>query len=149
LIFWKLKNGIPKLSRIYLKTKASTATKSTELSCPIVDDTIDNMLSYFLGKNISFSLNIIDLDICSGFQKMVLLNQFIIPGGQVTTYKSIANQIKRPDSVRAVGNALANNPFPIIIPCHRTVKSDGTPGGYQGGTQMKAQLLEMEGIEFS
>ncbi|HUV77781.1 MAG TPA: MGMT family protein [Desulfobacterales bacterium] len=48
----------------------------------------------------------------------------------------------------AVGTALAKNPFPIIIPCHRAVRSDGTLGGYQGGLEMKRALLEMEGVCF-
>jgi len=48
----------------------------------------------------------------------------------------------------AVGTALAKNPFPIVIPCHRAVRSDGTLGGYQGGLEMKRALLEMEGVYF-
>jgi methylated-DNA-[protein]-cysteine S-methyltransferase len=54
----------------------------------------------------------------------------------------------KPSAARAVGRALATNPFPIIIPCHRAVRSDGSLGGYQGGLAMKRALLEMEGVEF-
>jgi len=50
---------------------------------------------------------------------------------------------------RAVGRALAENPFPILIPCHRAVRADGAIGGYQGGSAMKRALLEMEGVEFT
>jgi methylated-DNA-[protein]-cysteine S-methyltransferase len=53
-----------------------------------------------------------------------------------------------PRAARAVGTALANNPFPIIIPCHRTIRADGTPGGFGGGIMMKRNLLEMEGVRF-
>ncbi|MHA1663588.1 MAG: methylated-DNA--[protein]-cysteine S-methyltransferase, partial [Candidatus Thorarchaeota archaeon] len=49
---------------------------------------------------------------------------------------------------RAVGNALARNPFPIIVPCHRAIRSDRTLGGFQGGLKMKRRILEMEGVEF-
>ncbi len=53
------------------------------------------------------------------------------------------------NGARVVGNALARNPFPIIIPCHRAIKSNGALGGFQGGIKMKRALLELEGIEFS
>ena len=57
--------------------------------------------------------------------------------------------IGTPNGARAVGNALANNPFPLVIPCHRVIKSDGGLGGFGGGLQMKKYLLENEGINFS
>ncbi|MFW9819288.1 MAG: MGMT family protein, partial [Candidatus Thorarchaeota archaeon] len=72
-----------------------------------------------------------------------------IPRGWVSTYLRIANYIGLYNGARVVGNALAKNPFPIIIPCHRAIKTNGELGGYQGGTTMKKKLLEMEGIEFS
>jgi len=53
-----------------------------------------------------------------------------------------------PGAGRAVGNALARNPFPLVIPCHRAVRSDGALGGYQGGVQMKRKLLALEGVAF-
>ena len=71
-----------------------------------------------------------------------------IPRGRVSTYKRIAAHLGSPTGARAVGNALAGNPFPIIIPCHRAVRSDMSLGGYQGGLSMKRRLLEMEGITF-
>jgi methylated-DNA-[protein]-cysteine S-methyltransferase len=54
-----------------------------------------------------------------------------------------------PGAARAVGTALARNPFPIIIPCHRTVRSNGDLGGFGGGLKMKRELLELEGVQFS
>jgi len=56
--------------------------------------------------------------------------------------------VGRPNGARAVGNALANNPFPVIVPCHRAIRTDRSLGGYQGGFKMKRTLLEMEGIDF-
>ena len=91
----------------------------------------------------------IDFDQCSGIQKKVLLAEYDIPRGWVSTYKRIANKIGIPKGARVVGNALARNPFPIVIPCHRAIKSNGELGGFQGGIEMKQTLLEMEGIEFS
>ncbi|MFX1447402.1 MAG: methylated-DNA--[protein]-cysteine S-methyltransferase, partial [Promethearchaeota archaeon] len=69
--------------------------------------------------------------------------------GWVSTYKRIADKIGIPKGARVVGNALAKNPFPIIIPCHRAIKSNGELGGFQGGLEMKQVLLEMEKIKFS
>ena len=66
----------------------------------------------------------------------------------MSTYGRLAGQLGLSKASRAVGNSLARNPFPIVIPCHRAVRSDGELGGYQGGAGMKRALLEMEGIEF-
>jgi methylated-DNA-[protein]-cysteine S-methyltransferase len=88
------------------------------------------------------------MGICSGFQQEVLRAEHGIPRGSVSTYQRIARHLGSPNGSRAVGNALANNPFPIIIPCHRAIRSDRSLGGYQGGVKMKRTLLEMEDIEF-
>ena len=79
------------------------------------------------------------------FQWQVLKTTLAIPLGETRSYKWIAQQIGSPKSVRAVGQALRRNPYPLIIPCHRVIKSDGTLGGYAGryGSQ-KARLLKLE-----
>ena len=71
-----------------------------------------------------------------------------IPKGEVRTYKQIAKSIGKPKSSRAVANACAKNPYPIVIPCHRVIRSDGTVGGYsgEGGVKLKKELLKKEGI---
>lgn len=71
-----------------------------------------------------------------------------IPSGKVSTYSRIASKLGNSSAARAVGNALARNPFPLVIPCHRAIRSDGSLGGYAGGIDMKKKLLELEGIEF-
>ena len=70
-----------------------------------------------------------------------------IPRGEVRTYKELAIQINRPKSARAVANACGKNPYPVKIPCHRVIRSDGKLGGYsgKGGTKTKKKLLENEG----
>ena len=70
-----------------------------------------------------------------------------IPRGEVRTYKELAIQINRPKSARAVANACGKNPYPIKIPCHRVIRSDGKLGGYsgKGGTKTKKKLLINEG----
>ena len=71
-----------------------------------------------------------------------------IPKGEVRTYKQIAKSIGKPKSSRAVANACAKNTYPIVIPCHRVIRSDGTVGGYsgQGGVKLKKELLKKEGV---
>ena len=70
-----------------------------------------------------------------------------IPKGEVRTYKELAIQINRPKSARAVANACGKNPYPVKIPCHRVIRSDGKLGGYsgKGGTKTKKKLLKNEG----
>ena len=70
-----------------------------------------------------------------------------IPRGEVRTYKELAIQINRPNSAMAVANACGKNPYPVKIPCHRVIRSDGKLGGYsgKGGTKTKKKLLKNEG----
>ncbi|MFH1501623.1 MAG: methylated-DNA--[protein]-cysteine S-methyltransferase [Candidatus Eisenbacteria bacterium] len=100
------------------------------------------------GESVRFSLDAVALEACSAFQRSVLTAEHAIPRGRVSTYERIAAHLGRPRGARAVGRALATNPFPIIVPCHRAIKSDGTLGGYQGGPGMKRALLELEGVLF-
>ena len=71
-----------------------------------------------------------------------------IPKGKVKTYKELAKAIVKPNASRAVANACGKNPYPVIIPCHRVIRSDGKMGGYsgKGGTKMKKNLLKKEGV---
>ena len=80
------------------------------------------------------------------FQKMVWAELKKIPFGEIRTYKEIAVAIGKPKAARAVANACGKNPYPIIIPCHRVVRSDGTIGGYtgDGGVEKIRQLLRQE-----
>ena len=94
-------------------------------------------------------MDFLDLNRCFEVQKKVLLAEFEIPRGWISTYKRIAIKIGIPNGARVVGNSLAKNPFPIIIPCHRAIRSDGHLGGFQGGLRMKKSLLELEGIQIS
>lgn len=85
-------------------------------------------------------------DWLSEFMKRVLSLVSLIPRGFVTCYGCIAEVLGNPYAGRAVGRALAINPWPIIVPCHRVVKRDLTLGGYRGGLDMKRELLKMEGV---
>jgi O-6-methylguanine DNA methyltransferase len=82
------------------------------------------------------------------FERQVLLKTLEIPRGEVRPYSWIAAELGRPLAVRAVGNALARNPVPFVVPCHRVVRSDGTIGNYgAGGPQAKRALLVAEGLD--
>lgn len=101
---------------------------------------------YFAGKRSRFDLPI-DLSSLTPFQRQVLAVTQKIPAGQTWSYQQVAKNMARPKSSRPVGQALGHNPIPIIIPCHRVVASDGTLGGYSGGSGLKAKrwLLQHEG----
>ena len=88
-----------------------------------------------------------DLRGLSEFERAVLLKALEIPRGEVRPYAWIAREIGRPKAVRAVGSALAANPIPLLIPCHRVVRSDGRIGAYVFGSQDKRAVLQAEGAE--
>lgn len=155
-VLWSMFRGEPKIFRVLLSGQGVTAeTYVSEFfhdcspgTCCMIDSIAGDIETFLSGADISFSLSSVRMDLCSEFQEKVLVTEHSIPRGHVSTYRRIAERLGNPGSSRAVGNALSRNPFPIIIPCHRTIRSDGTPGGYQGGTDMKVRLLAMEGIRF-
>lgn len=83
----------------------------------------------------------------SDFEKAVYMAAYSIPLGQVRSYGWVARRIGRPKAARAVGNALNKNPYPVIIPCHRVVRSDGSIGGFAKGVRAKMRLLSGEGLD--
>ena len=111
-----------------------------------IDQITDQIVRYLVGDVVEFSLDDLDLVVCGTFQQRVLRLQFQIPRGKVGTYGGLAGRLGHPRAARAVGTALARNPFPIVIPCHRAIRGDGTLGGFGGGLKMKRALLEMEGV---
>ncbi len=78
------------------------------------------------------------------FQKNVLKVTATIPLGETRSYEWVAQKIGRPKAVRAVGQALHRNPYPLIIPCHRVIRKDGTTGGFARGQKEKRKLLDLE-----
>lgn len=98
---------------------------------------------YFSGRRQAFDLAV-DLRLVDGFRRTVVGHLPEIPYGSTATYASLAQMAGNPKAVRAAGSACANNPVPIVVPCHRVVRSDGKIGNYLGGTEMKAALLAME-----
>lgn len=104
------------------------------------------LADYFAGRLRSFTIPC-DLSVLPSFTQAVLRVTSRIPHGEVRSYRWVAQCLKKPKATRAVGNALARNPIPIIIPCHRVVRSDGTLGGFALGVKWKKRLLELENPE--
>lgn len=129
--------------------KAERADEPESPSLPGLE-TVGVLLSelneYLFGIRKFFSVEI-DWEILSGFQKMVLTLTTQIPYGEVSTYGDLAFELGTPKAARAVGHALATNPMPIVIPCHRVVGSDRRLRGYAApdGIRTKAFLLGLEG----
>ncbi|MBI2964145.1 MAG: methylated-DNA--[protein]-cysteine S-methyltransferase [Deltaproteobacteria bacterium] len=86
----------------------------------------------------------LDLSTTASFQRSVLDVAATIPFGEVRSYRWIAEAIGKPGAVRAVGTALGRNPVPIVVPCHRVLRSDGGLGGYAFGLDLKERLLALE-----
>lgn len=102
---------------------------------------------YFDGKKAQFDC-VLDLSGSTPFRRRVWKATMQIPYGEVRSYKWVAERIGKPSACRAVGHALAANPLPVIIPCHRVIRSDGRPGGFggrKGNVQTKLMMLSLEG----
>ncbi|MBO0693189.1 MAG: methylated-DNA--[protein]-cysteine S-methyltransferase [Acidimicrobiaceae bacterium] len=98
---------------------------------------------YFAGRRKGFDLPL-DLRLATGFRLQVLEHLPTIAYGTTESYASVAAAAGRPAAVRAAAGACSHNPLPLVIPCHRVVRSDGSLGGYLGGTQVKRTLLDLE-----
>ena len=98
---------------------------------------------YLNGEQVPFN-DKLDLNDASAFKRAVWIAARAIPYGQTRSYGWIARQIGNPGALRAVGQALAKNPVPIVVPCHRVIGRDGSLTGFEGGLEMKRRLLEIE-----
>jgi len=101
------------------------------------------MEEYFAGRRSLFDLQL-DFQLSHGFRRTVLSHLTEIGYGKTASYAAVAAAVGNPKAVRAVGTACATNPLPVVVPCHRVVRSDGTVGQYVGGTDAKKALLTLE-----
>ena len=100
--------------------------------------------AYFEGDPIKATWKFLDISRLTPLQRSVLEAVSSVPHGEVRSYGQIAAQVGHPRACRFVGTTLARNPFPILIPCHRIVRADGSTGGFYGGTDLKKRMLFLE-----
>lgn len=155
-IVWVQKDSLPCIVRIFIPGEDMAMVEIISRSFPNAvrqsNDTIEKICrqvrGFMEGDKVDFSLEYLDMSNCYEFKRKVLLETGRIPRGMVISYGRLTDKILVPRGARAVGSALAGSPFPIIIPCHRVIRSNGEPGGFGGGLKMKRTLLEMEGVGF-
>jgi methylated-DNA-[protein]-cysteine S-methyltransferase len=111
-----------------------------------LDEVRRELDEYFEGTRTRFDFRV-DWVLMGPFQQKVLKATYRIPFGKVATYRDVATKAGAPRGSRAAGNALGANPIPIVVPCHRVVRTGGELGGYTGGLHRKQFLLELEGVE--
>lgn len=155
-IIWDPEDKAHPLRRIYLSSPGETSLNRMKNKYPMISflasppiREIGRLITAFLeGVPVSLEKVPIDFSLCPPFQAAVLKAERLVPSGHVITYSCLASAAGKKSAARATGHALATNPFPLLIPCHRAIRSDGALGGYQGGLAMKRKLLEREGIAF-
>jgi methylated-DNA-[protein]-cysteine S-methyltransferase len=108
-----------------------------------LDAAVHQLDEYFAGRRTGFALPL-DLRLSAGFRRAVLTHLTDVAYGTTASYAAVAAAAGSPRAVRAVGTACATNPLPVVVPCHRVVRSDGALGDYVGGPDAKRTLLSME-----
>jgi methylated-DNA-[protein]-cysteine S-methyltransferase len=151
-VVWIEKGKNPKIVRIFLSENSDDLPRRMKKvfleARERQNSKIDFLLERYLkGEAIPLGLSLLKKSLCSKFQWVVYRAARRIPYGRVITYKGLA-RLTGTKSARTVGNALAKNPFPLVIPCHRVVDSDRKIGGFQSGQNLKEALLGLEGIVF-
>ncbi|MGH9168737.1 MAG: methylated-DNA--[protein]-cysteine S-methyltransferase [Acidimicrobiia bacterium] len=114
-----------------------------EMAAPL-DSARRQLEEYFRGRRRSFEIAI-DWTLTAGFRRRVLRATARVPFGSLSTYREVAVAAGHARAARAAGNALGANPIPVVVPCHRVVRTGGELGGYTGGLERKLLLLELEG----
>ncbi len=155
-VAWQAAASGPRIRRVFLPHGRASAERRLRATyadaqshtCAAIRALATRMHRFLEGEALAFDLDCLAFEQCSAFQARVLRAEHGIPRGWVSTYNRIAGFVGSPRGARAVGMALARNPFPILIPCHRAIQTSGRLGGFQGGVSMKRALLELEGVAF-
>ncbi len=141
------------VNRIFLSGEVSASIKVERVLSNVVFKSDERLKvasrkiqGYLRGEEVNLPLEIISWGILSEFQKKVFHVQLSVPKGRVNSYAWLAEKVGV-KAFQAVGRALGSNPFPILIPCHRTVRKNGEIGGFTSGAKIKARLLKLEGVE--
>ena len=144
--------GLVRVAYVGSKTDAEVLEQLARKVSPRVleaparlDDVRRELDEYFEGRRTDFDLPL-DWALTRGFTSKVLQATARIEFGSTSTYAEVAGQAGSPRAVRAAGNALGANPFPVVVPCHRVLRTGGALGGYTGGLERKEYLLRLEGV---
>lgn len=138
--------GLPNQDADELLTDLAERVSPRVLEAPAELDEVRRELDrYFAGKLDHFDLPL-DWQLSSGFRQRVLRAIDRIPYGQTRSYTEMARRAGNERAVRAAGSACGSNPIPLVVPCHRVLRTSGGLGGYGGGLPMKQALLELEGV---
>jgi methylated-DNA-[protein]-cysteine S-methyltransferase len=132
-----LENELERLSRVLRRIPDRSDDD------PVAIDAARQLDEYFAGERRTFEVPI-DLQLAHGFRRTVLDHLRDIAYGTTASYSAVAAASGSPAAVRAVGSACAHNPVPVVVPCHRVVRNDGTIGQYLGGAEAKQTLLALE-----
>jgi methylated-DNA-[protein]-cysteine S-methyltransferase len=126
--------------------KLASAVRPRLLRAPArLDDTARQLDEYFAKRRTDFEVPV-DLRLADGFRRSVIEHLRDIGYGRRESYAEVAAAVGSPRAVRAVGTACAHNPLPVVVPCHRVVRSDGSTGQYVGGAAAKSTLLDLEAV---
>jgi methylated-DNA-[protein]-cysteine S-methyltransferase len=155
IVWFEDKHG-PRITRVILPAPKEKIRReismifhaATRKSCDIVAKFANDLQAFAEGRASSFDTSLLDMSRVPPFHRKVLRALARISRGKVSTYGKIAVKTGAPGGARAAGQGCANNPFPIVFPCHRVVRSDGSLGGFGGGLKLKRARLEMEGVRF-
>jgi O-6-methylguanine DNA methyltransferase len=150
IVVWREDEAGPKILGLTLPRTGVDGHEDPDCCYPqtTIGRLCEQIARFLDGEALELPVEYLDRTRCSDFQWRVLMAEKEIPRGYVCSYGQLAAVVGKPKAARAVGTALARNPFPIIIPCHRTVRRDGSLGGFGGGLPLKRALLEMEGVAF-
>ena len=139
-----LRTTLPHPSTQEIRQLLGDSINQASRSPHLFADLMQRLKLYFGGHQVNFP-DKLDLSGATTFQRKVWEATRLIPYGETRSYARVAEQIKQSRALRAVGQALGRNPLPIIVPCHRVVASNGKPGGFTGGIEVKKRLLYLEG----
>jgi methylated-DNA-[protein]-cysteine S-methyltransferase len=144
-----LRMSLPVSDRRSAENQLLEGLEPVEYDAGLLPNLQKQIKSYFAGTYVEFDKKLsLQLGRLSQFSQDILKACQKIPYGKTVTYKKLAEMANHPKAARAVGNAMGNNPIPLIIPCHRVIKSNGSTGGFQknrpGGQDLKKRMIEME-----
>jgi len=128
-----------------LRVQASLLLPALVSAKDVAQDLVDNIERYFQGEKVSFSITV-DWSGYTPFQRRILSVVKAIQYGDIRSYKQVALEAGFPRAVRAVGGVMRSNRTPLLIPCHRVIASNGSPGGFSEGLEMKKYLLNLEKV---